>query len=67
MIEIYSFEYSIDGDRYAGTISAKSFEHAQKLVPFATNIGKILEEVDVDFQTMLYCAPVYWGKDLPIL
>ncbi len=67
MIEVYSFEYFLDSERYAGTISAKSYEHAQELVPFATNIGKIVGEYEADWQIMMECDPIYWGKELPIL
>ena len=67
MIEIYAFEYHIDGELYGGTISARSYEHAQELVPFATNIGKLVDEYDVNWQTMIHCDPIYWGKELPIL
>lgn len=67
MVEVYGFDYSIDGEMYAGTISAKSYEHAQELVPFAMNIGKIVGEYEADWQIMMECDPIYWGKELPIL
>jgi hypothetical protein len=67
MIEVYAFDYSIDGDMYAGTISAKSYKHAQELVPFATNIGRLEAEYEVEWQVMRDCDPIYWGKELPIL
>lgn len=67
MIEIYAFEYELNGERYSGTISARSFDHVKELVPVATNVGKLVDEVDADFQTVLHCDPIYWGKELPIL
>lgn len=47
MIKIYCFEITIDGQRFAGNIPAKSFEHAQELVPTADMIGELVERVEM--------------------
>lgn len=45
MIEVYTFNYTIDGMLFGGQISAKSWEHAEELVPFAEVDGKLVEEI----------------------
>jgi len=67
MIEIYAFDYSIDGETYGGTISARSHEHVLELIPFAKNVGKLVGEYEAGWAVMMECDPIYWGKELTIL
>jgi len=62
MIEIYSFDYAIDGQLFSGRISAKSREHAESLVPFAFNVDPLVGECDLYDDD--FCMPFL---DLPIL
>lgn len=58
MIEIYSFEYAIDGEIFCGHISAKSREHAESLVPFAFNVDPIVEDDDIMYDPRFLDLPI---------
>lgn len=47
-MQVYIFEYEIDGEIYEGRIKAKSFEQAEELIPFAKRIDQLVGEYNYD-------------------
>lgn len=66
MVEIYAYDYYIDGELYGGTISAKSHEHVLELVPFAQNIGRLECEYPTEWEIIAHYDEMDW-EGLPIL
>jgi hypothetical protein len=60
-VELYTFTYLIDGLSYGGQIPARSFEEAQKLVPFAVVDGRLIDEVpyEEEFTPMIWNGRVH--------
>lgn len=57
-VRLYTFNYKIDTFSYSGHIPARSFEEAQKLVPFAEVDGELIKEIPFEYdEDLLFIVP----------